>query len=161
MDNATVSATSAAHSRRPRLLRWGRGESGQTLVEFALTLPIFIILICALADFGRGFYSWMIVTNAAREGARSAAVGDNSSGITSKIYGSFCTVASPPSGCAIGPAGITTTLPALPGTKGNEAQVTVSYAFTYVTPIATLVTLIGGSSLTAPTITSTTAMRFE
>ena len=146
--------------RAARGLRHG-GERGQTLVEFTLILPLFLVLIFALVDFGRAYYSFLLVTNAAREGARAAAVQGDSATIDSKTYGSFCTAASPPSGCAIGPTGITVTKTNVQGTKGSETTVTVSYAFTYVTPVGSLLTLIGGSALSAPTIASTTSMRLE
>jgi Flp pilus assembly protein TadG len=143
--------------------RWSaaRAEVGQSLVEFAMILPIFLVLLFALADFGRGFYAWMIVTNAAREGARSAAVQDNATTIDSKIYGSFCSNGSSPTKgtCSIWPISISH--PTVQGTKGTEAQVTVTHTFTFVTPIGGILRLIGGHSLSAPTISSTTYMRFE
>ncbi|MHB0858204.1 MAG: TadE/TadG family type IV pilus assembly protein [Anaerolineae bacterium] len=51
-----------------------RDETGANLVEFALVLPILLFLLVGVVDFGRGFYSYIAVTNAAREGARRAAV---------------------------------------------------------------------------------------
>ena len=50
------------------------GEKGQALVEFTLLVPIFLLLLFAIVDFGMGFYSWITITNAAREGARLGAV---------------------------------------------------------------------------------------
>ena len=41
----------------------------QALVEFALVLPILLLLILGVMDFGRLFYTKMVLTNAAREGA--------------------------------------------------------------------------------------------
>jgi hypothetical protein len=43
---------------------------GQTLVEFALILPIFIFLAVVIFDFGRAVYYYNAIHNAAREGAR-------------------------------------------------------------------------------------------
>lgn len=42
--------------------------SAQALVEFALVLPILLLLILGAVDFGRMFYTKMVLTNAAREG---------------------------------------------------------------------------------------------
>jgi Flp pilus assembly protein TadG len=42
---------------------------GQALVEVALTLPLLLLLILGAMDFGRMFYTKIILTNAAREGA--------------------------------------------------------------------------------------------
>ena len=55
--------------------RTARGERGSQLVEFALIIPLFLMLVFGTIDFGRGFFSWIIITNAAREGARAAAMG--------------------------------------------------------------------------------------
>ncbi len=50
-----------------------RSFSGQALVEFAFVLPILLLLIVALIDFGILFYTQMSVVNAAWEGARAGA----------------------------------------------------------------------------------------
>ena len=47
-------------------------ERGASLVEFALVLPLFLLLIGGMVDLGRAFYTEVMLTNAAREGARSA-----------------------------------------------------------------------------------------
>jgi hypothetical protein len=47
--------------------------SGQTLVEFAFVLPILLLLMVAIFDFGIIFYAQMAVSNAAWEGARAGA----------------------------------------------------------------------------------------
>jgi len=70
--------------------KW-RGKSGQTLVEFAFVLPILLLLMVAIIDFGIIFYSQMAVSNAAWEGARAGAtIIDPSQGdqeITGAIHG--------------------------------------------------------------------------
>ena len=55
-------------SLRPRRAR--RGESGAALVEFALTLPLLLVVIAGIVDFAFLFQRYEVVTNAAREGAR-------------------------------------------------------------------------------------------
>jgi len=47
--------------------------SGQALVEFAFVLPILLLLMVTIIDFGIIFYSQMAVSNAAWEGARAGA----------------------------------------------------------------------------------------
>lgn len=49
-------------------------ENGATLVEFAIILPLFIILIFGIIEFGLVLYNKGIITRAAREGARAGAV---------------------------------------------------------------------------------------
>lgn len=48
----------------------GRSSSGQSLVELALAVPVLVLLLLAAADFGRLFYVWIAVNNAARAGAQ-------------------------------------------------------------------------------------------
>lgn len=51
-----------------------RRTRGQALTEFALIIPIFILLIVAAIDIGRGVFAYNSITNGAREGARLAIV---------------------------------------------------------------------------------------
>ena len=53
--------------RRPR-------ERGQALVEFSLSIVIFLVLLMAIVDLGRGIYMFNGVSQAAREIARVASV---------------------------------------------------------------------------------------
>ncbi len=43
---------------------------GQSMVEFALILPVFVLVFAGIFDLGRAFYASITITNAAREGAR-------------------------------------------------------------------------------------------
>jgi hypothetical protein len=54
--------------------RKDRNHLGQSLVEFALVLPLFLLIMLALFDTGKGVYSYNTISQAAREGARLAAV---------------------------------------------------------------------------------------
>jgi len=47
-----------------------RFYKGQSLVELALLLPVFLILAVVTIDLGRGVYYYSVIFNAAREGAR-------------------------------------------------------------------------------------------
>jgi Flp pilus assembly protein TadG len=63
--------------------RSSRRRNGQSLVEFALALPIIILLFMAIFDFGRAIFAYNTVSNAARDGARVAIVDQRtSSGIS-------------------------------------------------------------------------------
>jgi Flp pilus assembly protein TadG len=57
-----------------RPLRLTRGERGAALVEFALVLPLLLVVIAGVVDFGFLFQRYEVVTNAAREGARLASL---------------------------------------------------------------------------------------
>ena len=56
--------------RLRQLLRRGRGQEGAAAVEFALLLPILMLLLAGFFDFGWLFYWQHTVTNASRTGAR-------------------------------------------------------------------------------------------
>jgi Flp pilus assembly protein TadG len=58
---------------RPQL----RSESGQALVEFALVLPILLVLVFGILDFGKAFNYWIDTTHLANTGARFAVVNKN------------------------------------------------------------------------------------
>ena len=49
-----------------------RGERGAALVEFALAVPLLLVVIAGIVDFGFAFQRYEVITNAAREGARMA-----------------------------------------------------------------------------------------
>lgn len=62
-------------STRPVLPTFRRTAGrGQTLVEFALVLPIFVLLLFAVIDGGRYIFLSSALSNAAREGARLGSV---------------------------------------------------------------------------------------
>jgi hypothetical protein len=54
-----------------------RPSAGQSLAEFALVLPVLLLLFMGILDFGRAVYAYNTLSNAAREGARVAIVDQN------------------------------------------------------------------------------------
>ena len=55
-------------------LKKRKKESGQAVVEFAIVLPLFLLLVMGIIDFGWLFYNYISVENAARNAARIACV---------------------------------------------------------------------------------------
>lgn len=53
-----------------RLKRILRGQRGANLIEMALVTTLLLLLFGGVVDLGRVFHSYIVVTNAAREGAR-------------------------------------------------------------------------------------------
>lgn len=53
-----------------------KGRAGQAMVEFALVVPIFLLLVIGVIEFGRAWNLQQTITDAAREGARRAVVFD-------------------------------------------------------------------------------------
>ena len=64
--------TAAPRRRAMRLRR----ESGAVAVEFALILPVLVLLVVGAIEFGRVYSQFQVFQGAAREGARCAAVQD-------------------------------------------------------------------------------------
>lgn len=66
-----------------RLMRRRAAEpkQGQTLVEFALILPIFVLVLVGIFDLGRAVYVFNTLNNAAREAVRVAIVNQNCTAI--------------------------------------------------------------------------------
>ena len=65
----------------------GRRARGQALVEIALALPVFLLLLFGLFDIGRLVFIYVGLTNSAREGARLAIVNQDKSMIADRIQG--------------------------------------------------------------------------
>jgi hypothetical protein len=114
--------------------RW-RSESGAQLVEFALVLPMLLLVALGIGEFGILFQRYEVLTNAAREGARIAVLPgyDNNAVITQRVR-SYVTAGRVPTtvdnptvlveNIAIAVGG---GLPAL-----NARRVTVTYTHTYM-----------------------------
>lgn len=52
-----------------------KNQKGQALVEFTIILPILLILVMGILEFGMMLNSYLSIENAAREGARAGIVG--------------------------------------------------------------------------------------
>lgn len=50
--------------------RFARRQHGMIAVEFAVLVPVFLLLLFGIVDFGHAFYMDQIITTASREGAR-------------------------------------------------------------------------------------------
>lgn len=139
--------------KRFRRARGGGGERGQSLAEFALVLPIFLILIFAIVDFGMGFHSWITVTNSAREGARLGAVRADAPSIEQRVRDTADT---------LDQAQLTVSVTNAQGDPGESVVVDVDYQYDLITPLAGVVSFLTGDTI-GPTLTfsSTADMRLE
>lgn len=133
--------------------RRGEGEKGQSLAEFALVLPIFLILIFAIVDFGMGFHAWITVTNSAREGARLGAVRADAPSIEQRVRDTSD---------ALDQAQLTVSVTNAQGDPGESVVVDVDYQYDLITPLAGVVSFLTGDTI-GPTLTfsSTADMRLE
>ena len=102
--------------------RAAQSSRGQTMVEFAYSIPVLLLLIFGLIDFSRAAYTAAVVQWAAQEGARSAII--DPATVTQAIEGRLV-------GLQANRAGIVVT----PSADGSEVTVQVTYPFEFVTPI--------------------------
>lgn len=128
-------------------------ERGQSLVEFALLVPIFLLLVFAIVDFGMGFHAWITVTNSAREGARYGAVGATADQIEQRVRDTADT---------LDQSQLTVTVEGAQGQPGGSVVVDVDYSYSLITPLAGILQFISGSII-GPTLnlSSTADMRLE
>jgi Flp pilus assembly protein TadG len=56
-------------------IRMIRDERGQSLTEFAVIVPLLLLLLCGIFDFGRLMYAYMQMNNAAQETVRQGGLG--------------------------------------------------------------------------------------
>src|SRR5690554_6072897 len=64
-----------------------RGRRGQTMAEFALTLPILLLLMFGVIEFARIFHAWVTLQNAARAAARYAVTGRWDEDVVASVIG--------------------------------------------------------------------------
>src|SRR3954469_14916832 len=119
-----------------RGIRRDSGDRGAVAVEFALVLPVLLLVIFGIIDFGRMLYAKITLAEAAHEGARAAALVGQSAGASQ--------VAKSVTGLDTSAGPVTATVVACTSDPDADATVTVRYTFKLVTPLAALVGL-GGS----------------
>jgi Flp pilus assembly protein TadG len=142
-----------------------KGEKGQSLAEFVLVLPIFLILVFAIIDFGLGFHAWLTVTNSAREGARLGAVRSPASGACDNDPSTLATNVAcrvRETADSLNQAKLGVAVTNAQGTPGSSVVVVVDYDYDLITPLDSILGLISGGKV-GPTIkfTSTADMRLE
>ena len=103
--------------------------NGQSLVETALILPVLLLLVTAIIDFGLLFNSYLVISNASREGARHAATGNTDAQIRAVV----CNVAA-----SLDSDRLTITI--YPDEHqgrdtGDSVTVTVRYGYSMITPV--------------------------
>lgn len=123
-------------------------DRGAAAVEFALLLPLLVLLIFGMIDFGRAINAQITLTQAAREGARVLALpggttvgsdgqpayvdrviaAGNGLGLTASNVTDLPDTSTPPeTGCPSGS-----------GNTGDDAVVKVTYTFTFITPVGSI-----------------------
>jgi Flp pilus assembly protein TadG len=141
-----------------------RRTRGQALVEFALVLPIFLVILFGIIDLGRYVYTANALGNGAREGARAASVSIRPSPICDGLSRFACAEAvvgsqswgvpgaaiTPAVSCWRAPAGssaLTEITSSSQCTTGDFLRVGTSTEFTLVTPL--IAQFLGSQTITA------------
>jgi Flp pilus assembly protein TadG len=124
-------------------------DRGAAMVEFAIMLPLLLLVIAGIVDLGRAFFTQVTLTNAAREGARYAVV--KSDATVADVQARTLTAAP-----GLNPA-LTAAVTLCAG-AGTDAKVIASQAFTWIA-LGPAMNLVGGASALPPTLSSTAVMR--
>lgn len=122
--------------------RWaGGGSRGQGLVELALLLPLLLLCCMGAIDFGRALNTWVVMQNAAREGAfyaaKNCAALSGATPCPSDVKSVVLVEAAPLlTGATISDLVVTGPSPVAGQTELID-RVTLTYTFHLVTPIPT------------------------
>lgn len=103
-----------------------KSEKGQSLVEFALLIPLLIIILMAIIEFGFMFNAYITISNASREGARLGSLGGSDAAVIERV-------ADTTDHLNQGDMTVTVT-PAL-RSRGDMITVEVNYDYQLITPI--------------------------
>jgi Flp pilus assembly protein TadG len=125
-------------------------DRGAAAVEFALVLPVLLLIVFGIIDFGRALNAQIVLTGAAREGVRLAALGYSDAAVQARV-----------AAAAPDLSGVEVTVAAecAPGAgPAADAQVDVSYPFTFITPIGAVAGLLGGSGIGGPMVLTAQAV---
>ena len=105
-----------------------KSQKGQAIVETALILPILLMLLFGITDFGRLFHAYLTLDHAGREAARAASVGTEDGVILSKIIEDTSSLNGFNPGNPISPAGKANR------ENGSNVTITLTYQFNFLTP---------------------------
>jgi len=135
------------------------GERGAQIIEAALVLPLLLLVVLGILDFGVLFWRFESVTNAAREGARVAILpGYSSTDVENRVqqYLTDAGLAGTPVTTVVAPVGVDVG----GGTCITMTGATVSYPHDFFL-VGALVGYFGGTSLTSTSLNATSMMRYE
>ena len=107
------------------------GESGQSIVEFAIIAPFLLFLLLAITQFGLAFHNYLAITDAARVGARAAAVNRTTNPCNAARTAIQNTVSSTQWGVISSRISCS---PGTPGPSGSPYTISISYPVTIGLP---------------------------
>jgi hypothetical protein len=128
-------------------MRIVREQNGQSLTEFALLLPLLLLLLCGVVDFGRILFTYLNMNLVAQESVRLGGLGEGDAAIAAFARSQAEVPDSSQLQVAITPAEASRK-------SGQYVQVSLSYALPYVTPLI-------GSLLPLPVVHADSTIRVE
>jgi Flp pilus assembly protein TadG len=139
-----------------------RSQTGAELVEFAMVLPIMLLVFGGIVDFGLLLQRQQVITNAAREGARLAVLpGYTDADIQARVTDFVREGISNDSAAPVATRTLVTLTPGSgPAFQAARVSVTLSDRFLILGPIVSLAGGNGGAFGTIA-LTATTTMRVE
>jgi Flp pilus assembly protein TadG len=144
-----------------RLLKRFGGEDAAQLVEFALVLPMLLLVVLGIAEFGFIFQRYEVVTNAAREGARMAVLpGYTNADVIARVrtYVTQGRVTTTPTNPNIAITNVTIPVGAgLPAINAKRVVVTYTHTYTFLPNIGAWF----GATYTTIPLTAVAEMRKE
>lgn len=157
MERRQQAATSPLETRGGSRFSGGiRDERGVALTEFALILPLLMLLLIGMLDFGKAYNYWIDQTHLANEGARWAAVDKNPAGVTMTLQQYIASKANTDelkdggTGSISNPLGVCIAFPAGTSNVGNPVEVRVATTYKWLPiigdKISILQTTINGSA---------------
>ncbi len=132
---------------------WRRTEDGAAAVEFAILLPVFVLLVLGMIEFGLLIWRQEILTNASREGARAGIVSGNPRPTSDDI---IAVVSIYLSSAGIDPSILNISVNGAEGLSGESLTVLVQYPY----PFLILPNLMAGLG-TSLTLQAQTMMSLE
>jgi Flp pilus assembly protein TadG len=137
-----------------------RSEEGAELVEFALVLPLLLLVMLGIAEFGFMFQRYEVLTNAAREGARIAVLPGYTAADVQARVSTYLTAGRVPTTTSNPVVVVTNQALVVPGgTTISMRRVTVTYTYSYM-----FLRGIGGwfgGGFTTQTLSAVSEMRVE
>jgi Flp pilus assembly protein TadG len=128
-------------------------EEGAAAVEFALLLPLLILILFGIIEFGLVLYNQEVITNASREGARYGIVIGSPRPTGGQIQGVVSTYLTN-AGLTAGDASVSVT--GAQGASGSDLTVSVTYPYNFLV----LSNLAAGLGSTL-NLNGTTVMKLE
>ena len=125
-----------------------KNQKGQSLVEFAIILPILLLLILGIAEFGIMLNSYLTIQNVAREGARFGITGGSDTEIIALIKATSPNLTAADMSITITPSEANRK-------SGDTMQVKVTYSYHVIVPIIS--SLVGN----VIALNAQTSMRIE